>query len=81
MSGVLLSFVDVILVGLLAQGFIEDPGYVLISRAPHEIEISLALFVLIILLVYIIGYFFVRMFVRVAHAPRDIKSWRGKRNS
>ncbi|MBO67127.1 MAG: hypothetical protein CL398_02345 [Acidiferrobacteraceae bacterium] len=81
MSGVLIAFTAVILVALFAQVSIEDPGYVLISRVPHEIEISLALFFLIILFLCLIVYFVVRIIVRVVHAPRDIKRWRWRKNS
>ena len=43
MRGVLLLLAVVVLAVLLVQASIDDPGYVLISRAPHEVEISLSL--------------------------------------
>ena len=50
--------------GLLAQ---EDPGYVLISRSPYEIEVSLALLVAALIGCGIVGYFLVRIQIGRAH--------------
>ena len=48
MRGVLLLLAAVVLAALLVRVSMEDPGYVLISRAPHEVEISLSLFLLVL---------------------------------
>ena len=50
MRGGSLLLVAVVLAVLLVQVSIEDPGYVLISRAPHEVEISLSFFLLVLLI-------------------------------
>ena len=65
---------------ILALAALEDPGYVLISRAPHEIEISLALFLLLLVMVILLVYFGVRFLVRLFQVPRDISRWKGHRN-
>ena len=51
MRGILLLLAVVVLAVLLVQASMEDPGYVLISRAPHEVEISLSLFLFVLLVV------------------------------
>jgi HemY protein len=79
-SKVLLLLVTIVLVVLLVGISIEDPGYVLISRAPHQVEISLSFFLIALLVVIILAYFIVRLVIRVLYAPRDIGRWRGRRN-
>jgi HemY protein len=76
----LLLLVAVVLAVLLIRVSIQDPGYVLISRAPHEVEISLSLFLLVFLVIVIVVYFSVRLLIRVFYAPRDIGRWHGRRN-
>ena len=63
--------------GLVA---LDDPGYILISRTPYEIEISLAFFLLLMLLVFTGLYFLARMFFRSLNARRDLAEWRRRRN-
>ena len=64
-----------------ALGFISlhDPGYVLISRAPFQIEISLALFIVIILLTFVALYLAIRVLFRTLQARRDLTKWRNQR--
>ena len=81
MRGFLLLLVVVVLAVLLVQASMEDPGYVLISRAPHEVEISLSLFLLVLLVIVVFIYFGVRLIIRVFYAPRDIGRWHGRRNA
>ena len=66
---------------ILVQTAIDDPGYVLISRAPHEIEVSLSLFVLAIFILIILSYVVLRLTIRLLQAPRDIGRWHGRRNA
>ena len=81
MRGVLLLLAAVVLAALLVRVSMEDPGYVLISRAPHEVEISLSLFLLVLLVVVVLTYFGVRLVIRVFYAPRDIGRWHDRRNA
>ena len=76
-----LIFGLVILAVALTLGLValEDPGYVLISRSPYEIEISLALLVLGILLLLVLLYVLVRLASRTFRAPRDLGRWRAQR--
>ena len=68
----LTTFVIALMLGLLAQ---DDPGYVLISRWPYEIEISLALLLAISILGVVGIYFLVRSILRIFRTPSDIRSW------
>ena len=75
MIGIILlltAFVIALTLGLLAQ---DDPGYVLISRWPYEIEISLALLLAISILGVVGIYFLVRSILRIFRTPSDIRSW------
>ena len=73
---VLLALAGALTLGLLAQ---EDPGYVLISRWPYEIEISLALFLVGILGLLLVAYFLIRLVLRTFRAPVDIGRWQDQR--
>lgn len=72
-----LIFVLVALAAVVALTLIalEDPGYVLISRAPYEIEVSLALLAVIAVVGFALLYFSFRFLSRVTSAPRDIRQW------
>ena len=63
---VLLALAAALTLGLLAQ---DDPGYVLISRWPYEIEVSLALFIAGIVLLLVLAYAVVRILLRTVQAP------------
>lgn len=52
-----------------------DPGYVLISRAPYEIEISVSLLLVLLLVLVICGYFLIRLLVRTTELPKDMRRW------
>ncbi|MBT7812384.1 MAG: hypothetical protein HN549_02875, partial [Proteobacteria bacterium] len=68
----LTAFVIALTLGLLAQ---DDPGYVLISRWPYEVEISLALLLAISIFGVVGIYFLVRSILRIFRTPSDIRSW------
>lgn len=63
--------------GVLA---LDDPGYVIISRAPHEIEISLALFLLLLVAAFAAAYYALRAVFRALSARRDLARWNRQRN-
>ena len=79
MIGILLLLVALAVslsLGLLAQ---DDPGYVLISRWPYEIEISLALLGAALIVTAVVAYFLVRLILRIFRSPRDVRTWRARR--
>ena len=67
----------VIALALLSGG---DPGYVLISRVPYEIEVSLALLLFGLLVTTTLIYFLIRLLVRFFRGPQDWRRWRRRRN-
>ena len=73
---VLAALAAALTLGLLAQ---EDPGYVLISRWPYEVEVSLALFLAGLVLVLTVLYILIRILFRVFRAPRDLHHWQARR--
>ena len=62
--------------GLLA---LEDPGYVLISRTPYEIEVSLVLAVVLAGIVLFAVYLVLRLLWAVLRMPRTAGRWRVNR--
>ena len=70
---VLITLAAAVALGLLA---LEDPGYVLISRTPYEIEVSLALFVFLAGIVLFAVYLVLRLLWALFRAPRTAGRWR-----
>ena len=72
----------VVFVAMLATLYtIENPGYVLIARAPWSIEMSLALFIPLALFASLLLYLLIYVFVRIWRIPRDVSRWRFRRQS
>lgn len=73
----LFSFLAIIFIavsaGLLAH---QDTGYVLFGRGYSTMEMSLSLFLVLLLLSYIFGYVFVRFIIRTWSMPEKLKQWR-----
>ena len=73
---VLITLAAAAALGLLA---LEDPGYVLISRTPYEIEVSLALAVVLAGILLFAVYFVLRLLWAVLRMPRTAGRWRVNR--
>ena len=73
---VLITLAAAAALGLLA---LEDPGYVLISRTPYEIEVSLALAVVLAGILLLAVYLVLRLLWAVLRMPRTADRWRGNR--
>ena len=73
---VLITLAAAAALGLLA---LEDPGYVLISRTPYEIEVSLVLAVVLAGIVLFAVYLVLRLFWAVLRMPRTAGRWRVNR--
>ena len=65
---------------LMALYAVEDPGYVLISRAPWSIEMALTLFIPLLLLGFAALYLLLYISLRLFRIPRDVTAWRNKRH-
>ena len=59
---------------------LENPGYVLISRAPWSIEMTLTVFIPLMIAVFFLFYLLLFLIVRLWRIPRDVGRWRGKRH-
>ena len=55
----------------------DNPGYVLISRAPWSIEMSLTVFIPLMVVSFFLFYLLLFMIVRLWRIPRDVGRWRG----
>ena len=80
-----MNFLFLIFIALaLAAGFVvmvmQDPGYVLITLKPWSIELSLALFLTLIVIFFIASYFLIRFLVKLWHSPRAINNWQNTRS-
>lgn len=60
---------------------IEDPGYVLLARAPWSLEMPLTLFVPLMLAVFGLLALVLYIIVRLARIPQDVKTWRATRHT
>ena len=79
---VLFTFFFIILsavaAGLLAH---QDAGYVLFGRGYKTMEMSLSLFLILLLFSYIFGYMLVRFIIRSWSMPTHLKRWRHEKQS
>ena len=64
--------------GLLAH---EDTGYVLFGRGYNTLEMSLTLFLVLLLLSYIFGYVLLRFVIRSWSMPEQLKQWRSNQQA
>ena len=79
-----MSFIVYVLITLAAAAALallalEDPGYVLISRTPYEIEVSLVLAVVLAGIVLFAVYLVLRLLWAVLRMPRTAGRWRVNR--
>ena len=73
----LFSFLTILLVAVIAGWLAsEDSGYVLFGRGYTTMEMSLSLFLVLLLLSYIFGYLLIRFVIRTWHMPDLLKRWR-----
>ena len=67
-----------------AVGFVllavEDPGYVVLARAPYTVRLPLALFVLAALVLFAGLYLLFNFIAAVLRAPKRMRKWRQRRN-
>ncbi|MCR4301847.1 MAG: hypothetical protein NUV51_09575 [Sulfuricaulis sp.] len=78
-----LIFVIVLLftAALVAFYAMDNPGYVLISRAPWSIEMTLTVFIPLMIIGFFLFYLLLFILVRLWRIPRDVGRWRGKRQA
>jgi len=72
----------VILVGAALGAVVaKDSGYVLLSAGVYTVEMSLALLVVLVAILFVALYFLVRLFVRTRRLPSDVRSWNQRRGA
>jgi HemY protein len=59
----------------------ENPGYVLIARAPWSIEMSLTLFIPLMIAASFLLYLLLYLLIRLWRIPRDVRRWRARRQA
>jgi len=66
-----------------AVGFVllavQDPGYVVVARAPHVVRMPLAFFVLAALVLFAALYLILNFIAGAARAPKRLREWRERR--
>lgn len=79
----LLAFILFVLFAsvLVALYAVENPGYVLLARAPWSLEMPLTLFVPLLAVVFGLVALVLYVFVRLARIPQDVESWRARRRT
>lgn len=76
----LLSLLAALAVGAgVAWLAVQDPGYVLITRQPWSIELSLTLFLVLLLAGFLLAYLAVRLLAGAARLPAGVRAWRRAR--
>lgn len=70
---ILLVFTAAVMLGLYAN---QDPGYVLFSRGQTTLEMSLSLFVVIVVVGFAALYLLLRLFVGTWHVSDQLRHWR-----
>lgn len=60
---------------------VEDPGYVLITRTPWSVEMSLSLFAMLLVLGFVLVYLVARLLAHTFNMPATIAAWRRQRHA
>ncbi|MGA8260758.1 MAG: heme biosynthesis HemY N-terminal domain-containing protein [Arenicellales bacterium] len=76
MTALLVVLVTLALAVAAALFFMQDPGYVLITLKPWSVELSLALFIVLLALAFLVLYFAIRTLVRLWTSPRKMRERR-----
>ncbi|MHB8622177.1 MAG: heme biosynthesis HemY N-terminal domain-containing protein [Sulfuricaulis sp.] len=79
----LLLFIITLLFGatLITLYALKNPGYVLIAHAPWSIEMSLTLFIPLMIVASFFLYLLLFIIVRLWRVPRDVGRWRARRHA
>jgi HemY protein len=79
----LLLFIIALLFGaaLITLYALDNPGYVLIAHAPWSIEMSLTLFIPLMIAAFFLLYLILFISVRLWRIPRDVARWRKNRQA
>jgi HemY protein len=79
---ILILIIAVLFLAVLATLFaVEDPGYVLLARAPWSIEMPLTLFVPLMIAAFIVLHVLWRLLRGMWGLPHDVARWRTQRQA
>ena len=81
MSKLLKIWLVVLLGAVIGVLVARDNGYVLLSLGVYSVEMSLALLLLLVAILFVGVYFLVRTLMRTRRLPRDIRDWRQRRGA
>jgi len=81
MSKLLKIWLVVLLGAVIGVLVARDNGYVLLSLGVYSVEMSLALLLLLVAVLFVGVYFLVRTLVRTRRLPGDIRDWRQRRGA
>ncbi len=74
---IIISLVLFTVLGILSM---DDPGVVTIARAPHRIELPLALAILLAVAAFAVLYLLFHYLFSLLAAPKKVKNWNAQRN-
>lgn len=77
---VLAVIVSLLIAIIATLAALKDPGYVLIARSPWSAEMSLPVFIVLVLAGSAAFYLVVYLVVRLIRMPHDVARWRSQRN-
>lgn len=80
MKILVVSFIVLLAAVGLALFAIEDPGYVLIARAPWTVEMPFTFFAALVVVAVALSFFLLRILVGLWRTPRAIGVWRQQRS-
>jgi len=77
---VLFTFLTLFIAIVITLAAVDNPGYVLIARAPWSIEMPLTLFVPLLVAGFFVAWGIFYGTLRLMRIPRDVARWRTRRN-
>jgi len=81
MSGLFKIWLVILIGAGLGALVAHDSGYVLLSAGLYTIEMSLALLVLLIGILFVALYFLIRLIIRTYRLPNDVRGWKQRRGA
>ena len=79
MSGLLKIWLVILAGAVIGVVVMRENGYVLLSFGAYSVEMSLALLLLLIAILFVGLYFLVRTVVRTRNLPQEIRNWKQRR--
>lgn len=81
MKALLMVWLFIVVGAVLGVVLSRDTGYVLLAFGNYTVEMSLALLLMLLALLFAALYFGIRLVIRTLHMPRDVNEWKQRRGS